>query len=185
MDDRRMGSLMRRCLLAAGTLLLLASCLAGLLTVRGPSTATRAERLAEAESRWLSQAVTHYRMVLHAPSWCRLDVEIRNERVVKVYENSCPSAPRTVTSLFELIKQLDSHADAIFCAPRGCECTEVRFVQAVYDEQLGFPRAIRLRRQRETNWPELWHFFVRHGLPNCLTPLDLDVVDVVSLKQIS
>ena len=51
--------------------------------------------------------------------------------------------------------------------------------------QLGFPRSIRLRRLRTTNWPELWHFMVAHGLPDCLPPLDLDVVNVLSLHPLS
>jgi hypothetical protein len=42
-----------------------------------------------------------------------------------------------------------------------------------------------LRRERQTSWREFWRFFVAHDLPNCLTARDLDVVDVVSLKQMS
>src|SRR6187397_2164489 len=77
---------------------LLLACGAGALLIPRPSSvAARAQELADARNRWLSQPVPHYRLVLQAPSWCRLDVEIRSEQVVRVFENSCPSAPQTVT----------------------------------------------------------------------------------------
>jgi hypothetical protein len=164
---------------------LLACGLNALLGSRPSSTFSRAQELADARNRWLAQPVPHYRLVMQAPSWCRLDVEIRSEQVVRVFQDSCPSAPQTVTGMFEMIKQLDSAAGTIFCAPSGCECTEVRYVTASYDQQLGFPRSIRLRRERQTNWPELWRFFVTHGLPRCLTPIDTDVVNVLSMQPIS
>jgi uncharacterized protein DUF6174 len=164
---------------------LLACGLSALFIPRSPSIASRAQQLAEARDRWQSQPLPHYRLVMHAPSWCRLDVEIQAEQVVRVFENSCPSAPQTVTGLFEMIKQLDSAAGTIFCAPAGCECTEVRYVTASYDQQLGFPRSIHLRHERQTNWPALWRFFMAHGLPNCLTPIDIDVVNVLSMQPIS
>src|SRR6266545_1031608 len=173
--ERHGRSLVRRVALIAGVLLL----------ARPPSVAARAQELAEARQRWGARPFSRYRLVMQAPSWCRLDIEIASERVVQVFENSCPGGPRTVSDLFDQIRQLDSQPDTIYCAPAGCECTEVRFVQADYDAQLGFPRSIRLRRLRTTNWPELWHFMVAHGLPDCLPPLDLDVVNVLSLHPLS
>ena len=165
---------------------LLACGVGALLSVRPSSSSfSRAQELADARNRWFSRPVPHYRLVIQAPSWCRLDVEIQSEHVVRVFEDSCPRAPRTVTGMFEMIKQIDSAAGTIFCAPAGCECTEVRYVTASYDQQLGFPRSIRLRRERQTNWPELWRFFMAHGVPNCLTPVDTDVVQVLSMQPIS
>ena len=171
--------------LALCVALLLACGLSALFIPRPSSIASRAQQLADARNRWLSRPVPHYRLVMQAPSWCRLDVEIQSEKVVRVFENSCPTSPRTVTGLFDLIKQLDSTAETIFCAPRGCECTEVRYIYASYDQQMGFPQIIRLRRDRQMNWPELWRFVVAHGVPNCLTPHDIDLVQVVSLNPIS
>jgi hypothetical protein len=171
-------------ILAICVALLLASGLGVLLRSHPSTGAARARALADARNRWFAQPVAHYRLVMRAPSWCRLDVEIQDERVVHVFENSCPTSPRTVTGLFDMIAQLDRTADTVFCAPRGCECTEVRYIQATYDAQLGFPLTIRLRRERQTNWPNLWRFMVSHGLPNCLTPRDLDLVQVLSIKPI-
>ena len=171
--------------LALCVALLLACGLGVLLIPRPSSIASRAQQLADARNRWLSQPVPHYRLVLQAPSWCRLDVEIRAEQVVRVFQNSCPNAPQTVTGMFEMIKQLDSAAETIFCAPAGCECTEVRYATASYDQQMGFPQTIRLRRDRRTNWPQLWDFVVNHGVPNCLTPRDIDLMHIVSLNPIT
>jgi hypothetical protein len=172
-------------ILAICAALLLACGLGVLLGSRPSTTASRARQLAEAQNRWFARPLPHYRLIMRAPSWCRLDVEVRDERVVQVFENSCPTSPRTVTGLFDLIAQLDSSPETIFCAPRGCECTEVRYVQATYDAQLGIPRTIRLRRERQANWPELWRFMVSRGLPNCLTPRDIELVQVLSIKPIS
>ncbi len=183
MKHRRRSRMLAVSLVICGVLL--ACGLSALLGSRPSSTFSRAQELADARNRWLSQPVRHYRLVMQAPSWCRLDVEIQAEQVVRVFENSCPGAPQTITDLFEMIKQLDSAAGTIFCAPTGCECTEVRYATASYDQQLGFPRSIRLRHQRQTNWPELWRFFMAHGLPRCLTPIDTDVVNVLSMQPIS
>jgi hypothetical protein len=183
MKHQRRSRVLAASLAICGVLLVCG--LSALLGAHPSSTFSRAQELADARNRWLSQPVRHYRLVMQAPSWCRLDVEIQTEQVVRVFENSCPSAPQTVTDLFEMIKQLDSAAGTIFCAPTGCECTEVRYATASYDQQLGFPRSIRLRHERQTNWPELWRFFMAHGLPSCLTPIDTDVVNVLSMQPIS
>src|SRR5262249_33857112 len=99
---------------------LLACGLSALLGARSSSPVTRAQQFSEARNRWLSQVMTHYRLVMQAPSWCQMDVEIQAEKVVHVFENTCPTAPRTVSGLFDLIKQLDNMAGMTFCAPRGC-----------------------------------------------------------------
>jgi hypothetical protein len=164
---------------------LLACGLSVLFIPHSSSITSRAQQLADARNRWLSQPVPHYRLVLQAPSWCRLDVEIQSEKVVRVFENSCPTSPHTVTGLFDLITQVDSTAETIFCAPRGCECTEVRYATASYDQQMGFPQTIRLRRDRQMNWPQVWSFVVTHGVPNCLAPRDIDLVRVLSMQPIS
>jgi len=170
--------------LALGVALLLACGVSALFILRPSSNAARAQQLADARNRWLSRPIPHYRLVMQAPSWCRLDVEIQAEQVVRVFQNSCPNAPQTVTDMFAMISQLDSAAGTIFCAPAGCECTEVYYATVSYDQQLGFPRSISVRRERQTNWPELWRFFLAHGLPSCLTPIDTDVVNVLSMQPI-
>jgi hypothetical protein len=175
----------QRAVLISVVVLLASWAAIGLFGIRTPSAAARTESWQQAQRRWAARAFTHYRMVLQAPSWCRMDLEIQDERVVQVHQNTCPTAPQTVTELFTVIKQLNAQADRIYCAPGGCECTEQRFANTVYDMQLGFPQTISLRRVRVTNWPELWHHLMTHGLPNCLTPLDIDIVNVISLQPLS
>ena len=113
-----------------------------------------------------------------------MDAEIENERVVRVYENSCPGSANTVTDLFDLARRLDRNPDTIYCAAGGCECLEQRFAQAEYDAQFGFPLAIRMRRQRSANWDGLWGYLLAHGLPNCLAPPDTDLVRVLSFRPL-
>ncbi len=179
------SSLTRHAVLISVVLLVAVWTAIGLFGARTPSAVARTESWEQAQRRWAARAFTHYRMVMQAPSWCRMDVEIQDERVVKVYQNTCPTAPQSVTELFTIIKRLNAQVDQIYCAADGCECTEQHFANTVYDAQLGFPRTIGLRRMRATNWPELWHHLTTHGLPNCLTPLDIDIVNVISLQPLS
>jgi hypothetical protein len=168
-----------------GCVFALASCGALGLLGAPPSLAARAERLARAEDRWNARAPAHYRLVMQAPAWCRLDIEIKDERIVHTFQNTCPESARTVTGLFDLIRQLDSDSLTLRCAPDGCECTETLSIQAVYDDTLGAPREIRLRRQRAPNWPELWYYVRQRGLPLCLTPPDMNLVTVLALNPLS
>jgi Family of unknown function (DUF6174) len=178
-------SLARRAALASAVLLLVALAAIGLFGARVPSAVARTESWQQAQQRWAARPFTHYRMVMQAPSWCSMDLEIQDERVVEVHQNTCPSAPQSVTELFSMVKQLNDQADRTYCGPVGCECTEQRFANTIYDAQFGYPRTISLRRIRATNWPELWHHLTTHGLPNCLSPLDTDIVNVVSLQPLS
>jgi hypothetical protein len=177
--------LSRRVFLVGAVLLVASLAASGAFGLRAPSAVARTESWEQAQRRWEARTFRHYRMVAQAPSWCQMDLEIADERVVKVYQNTCPSPPQSVTELFGLVAQLNGEADRVYCAPDGCECTEQRFASAEYDPELGFPRTIGLRRVRATNWPELWHHLLTHGLPNCLNPLDTDVVKVISLQPLS
>src|SRR5262245_37967194 len=102
-----------------GCVFALVSCGALGLLAAPASFATRAERLAKARDRWSVYAPTHYRLVMQAPAWCRLDVEIKAERIVHIFQNTCPESARTVSGLFDLIKQLDSDSLRLYCAPDG------------------------------------------------------------------
>ena len=175
-----------RPVILVGAVLLFVFCaLTGAFGLRTPSAVARTESWEQAQRRWDARPFTHYRMVVQAPSWCRMDLEINDERVVKVYQNTCPHPPQSVTELFKLVEWINSDPDRVYCAPDGCECTERRFAQTVYDAELGFPRTIGVRRERATNWTGLWHHVLEHGLPTCITPVDTDVVNVVSLQPLS
>ena len=146
---------------------------------------TPAERLTAARVRWEARQGAPYRLVMRAPAWCYVDVEVRDERVIAAFQSPCPRGPRTVTELFDMIAQLDGEPAERHCSPDGCQCTEVATYQATYDRQLGFPRAIWLRRLREPNWPLLWRYLLSRGLPLCLSPPATEIVVVISLQPIA
>ena len=175
----------RRALLAGTAVLLALGMAAGLALARPSSPAARAAAQRDAQQRWGSRAFSHYRLVVHAPSWCQIDAEVQQERVVRVFQNSCPLSALTVSDLFAYVDDMNQDPDRQYCGPNGCECVEQRFAQTEYDAALGYPRAIRVRRQRSANWDGLWGYLLQHGLPRCLTPPDTDVVTVVSLQPLS
>jgi hypothetical protein len=170
---------------AAGALAVTGCTLLALLYTPLPSPTVRARELAQAERRWASRPFARYRIVLRAASWCQVDVEIQGERVAQVFENTCPGEPKTVGDLFVQIRQLDSTPERVYCAPDGCECTETHAVEADYDAALGFPHSIRVRRPRVPNWQALTGYLLSRGLPSCLTPRDMEVINVVSLVPIT
>lgn len=183
---RRSRSLtIRRAALLAALASLLACGAAGLLRAAPPSAAQRAAQLEQARQRWEALRPARYRLVLAAPSWCRIDAEVEREQIVRVYASSCPSSAKSVSDLFALAHALDADADTRYCAPGGCECIERRVAQIDYDPQLGYPRAIALRRQRQINWDGFWAYLLRHGLPNCLPPRASNVLTVLTLDPLS
>lgn len=182
---RRRGWFVRGVVVFALVGFLMLCGVAAIVYAQPPSASARALALGRAEERWAARPFSHYRMVVQAASWCRLDVEVQDEHLVRVFEDTCPGPPPTVTDLFARIKLLERDHDRIFCAPAGCECTEVRFVLADYDVQLGFPRSISVRRPRAANWQGLWGYLLEHGLPNCLTPRDIDIIRVLSFRPMS
>ena len=166
--DHRHALLVRRNVAIAGAALLVLSLLGALLWRL--LTPAYDKQFTAATTRWESRSFSHYRLVMQAPGWCRVDVEVRDEQVVAIFQNTCPIGVRTVTGLFELIKQLDGNPETRHCAPAGCGCIEVQFAQVVYDDQFGFPRTTQLRRQREPNWPLFRRYLPSRGLSLCLTP---------------
>ena len=92
MKHRRRSRVLAASLAICGVLL--ACGLSALLGLRPSSTFSRAQALADARNRWLSQPIPHYRLVMQAPSWCRLDVEIQAEQVVRVFRTAAPARRR-------------------------------------------------------------------------------------------
>src|SRR5690349_16650748 len=69
-----------------------------------------------AQERWAASRVSHYRMVVEAGNPCRLEVEVREERVAAMlHEDPCGHPARTVTDLFRLIERAPSPIYS--CAP--------------------------------------------------------------------
>jgi uncharacterized protein DUF6174 len=151
----------------------------GLLALFSSSQSPRTQ-LASAKSRWAGRTVSHYRLIVEAGRPCRLDVEVRDERVIAVFhQDACGYPARTVTDLFNMVERAPT--PMFTCAPPSCACRNVVTVYAIYDEQLGYPRKIAVRAERESNWGDfafwrqLWSAW---SLPDCRWASYADIVNV-------
>ena len=133
-----------------------------------------------AKDRWAASMVSHYRMVVEAGNPCRLEIEVRDERVVAVlHQDACGHPARTVTDLFKIIDRAPSPLYS--CAPPNCVCRNVVTIYARYDEQLGYPRSIAVLAERELNWRTmpLWRYvWSEQRLPDCAWSSTADIFNV-------
>jgi hypothetical protein len=117
---------------------------------------------------------------------CRLEVEVRDERVVAVLrEDTCTHPARTVTMLFNMVEHAVS--PLYTCAPPSCACRHVVTVYADYNAQLGFPQKVAVRVERETNWRErpFWRYlWTARRLPDCAWASNADIVNVLALTPL-
>jgi hypothetical protein len=117
-------------------------------------------QLEVAKERWNKQAIQHYRLSLNYSHLnCQQDVEIKDDKVVTVRENTCETIPgKTVTELFGKIESL---ADGKECGPNGCACDGPLGVDAVYDAKFGYPRQVEIKLKPEKRWQyfEYWQGF--------------------------
>ncbi|MDZ4719375.1 MAG: hypothetical protein SH847_13045 [Roseiflexaceae bacterium] len=115
----------------------------------------RARELDEAEQRWALRPFGNYQLKVTDKN-CPQQIEIRNERVLKVAPNRCDAPPRTISDLFTMIRRDGSVSYP--CIYKGCICDDVIYIQANYDQVLGFPSRILVRIRAEPNWrhPEFW-----------------------------
>lgn len=104
-----------------------------------------------ARRRWLDREPAHYRLVVERSDvWlglCRQELEVRGGQIVAVARDSCRSvqAPPTVGALFYTIERYVREPQ---CGPGGCACDGYVVPDVEYDPALGFPRHVRLWRER-------------------------------------
>jgi hypothetical protein len=138
---------------------------------------------AAAKDRWAARPVSHYRMVVETGNPCRLEIEVRDERVAAVlHEDPCGHPVRTVSDLFKMIERAPS--PLYTCAPPSCACRNVVTIYALYDERLGYPRRIAVLVEREPNWrnTRFWRYvWSERRLPDCGWLSSADIVNVRSL----
>jgi hypothetical protein len=168
--------------LLSGALLMLSCTVAGSLSER----LALPSDIAAARSRWAAAAITHYRLTTLSGNPCRLDVEVRDEHVVRVFrEDSCSHSARTVSRLFDVVERAVS--PLYTCAPPSCACRHVVTVYAIYDEQLGYPHKVAVRVERETNWGErpFWRYLLAaRRLPDCEWASNADIVNVLAMTPL-
>ena len=173
----------QRLIVALGALLLLS----GLLAVHA-SSATRAtaeERLAAAQARWAAHGYRDYRIISRSGD-CLQQGEFRGDQIVSVRRWPCLDTIRTVEYLFMIAERAQTWGlTRQRCAPSGCVCRESRAIYVVYDEQLGYPLAIRMRKFRSVDWAYLLQSPARYaGLLGCLNPPEIDLFRVLSLEPL-
>jgi hypothetical protein len=139
-----------------------------------------------AKGRWAAAALRHYRLITLSGNPCRLEVEVRDERVVEVlHEDPCSHPARTVTTLFNLVEHAVS--PLYTCAPPSCACRHVVTVYARYDAQVGYPQKVAVRVERQVNWSErpFWRYLWTAGrLPDCAWASNADIVNVLALTPL-
>lgn len=105
-----------------------------------------------AEERWRQSQVQHYRLAVEfqdglGATGCRQVVEVRDEQVVTVIENSCQEPPPTVSTLFARVRSYyDTYEGQ--CGPNGCACDGASRMRVTFDEQLGYPLHSEVRIER-------------------------------------
>lgn len=108
---------------------------------------TTPKEFVQARGLWDERQYSHYRLVaeyFHQVDYCREDVEVRNERVVNVFEaESCEAFGfLSVSELFDMFERFVGSGATRPPAGNGCE---YYYVDAVYDAQLGYPHSLHTR----------------------------------------
>lgn len=165
-------------LVAAAALALSCTAALGGVTLRGRA-------IAEAEARWRARPFRAYVMSIEELN-CGLDVEVRDERVVRVtLWNRCVRDGRTISELFAVARR-DGDTGAR-CIAQGCACDDRLHVSAEYDPALGYPRWIEVRVRAEPNWlhPDAWRYLVASGRPPACAMMEGNkVIRVLSLTPL-
>ncbi|MDQ2807602.1 MAG: DUF6174 domain-containing protein [Chloroflexota bacterium] len=126
-----------RILIATTTALLLL--VGALLWVADSQAASAADDVAAMRARWLAHPVPHYRMTVNrmgcfGPN-CRIEVEVKDEKVISTVSNDCSWPAGSVTDLFDEVSRDHAiHYDPN--RPIGSWCTRP---YVIYDEQWGYP----------------------------------------------
>jgi hypothetical protein len=156
------------------------------LLVRPPASASAAERRQAAEQRWAARGFDGYRIVSRLGE-CMQRGEFQGERVVSIERRDCLDSIRTVESLFSLIERIESWGlGRPRCAPSGCVCRERRAITAVYDEQLGYPRAVRLHKFRSVDWLALLRYPTAYPAAlDCANPPVIELLKVFELEPLA
>jgi hypothetical protein len=155
-----------------------------LVLLLGPLTPS--SQMAEAESRWAARPFTHYRLVIEAGSTCQLAVEVRDEQVSSVLqESSCGYPARTVKDLFDVLKRNKPIRQD--CSYYRCACRQAIDVYAAYYREWGYPSRIAVGLQREANLlnGDYWRFVLTNRrFPSCSRTSDAEIVRVLSLTPL-
>jgi hypothetical protein len=164
------SQLLLRRIIPLGTLLVVLGCVTLGTFGRSLVFPDSEQTLASAKNRWTASSTSHYRLSFSqeysSPGGrrrCGQVVEVHDDTVVAVLQNSCDFPGWTVTQLFRQIGVVRS----IPCVLYGCACDLVSNERIVYDPGLGYPRTIGASWMVRPNWsnPDYWKLMWSTGKP--------------------
>jgi hypothetical protein len=124
-----------------------------------------------AREHWEAQPIERYRLIIDRPPInCKQDVEVRNERIVRVLTDTCPIRLLTVEDLFDRIAMLDGLDTERFSPSGVCACSSVLNAEVMYHPDLGYPVRVGITDRRTLDWSKqaCWRHMLREGgLPEC------------------
>jgi hypothetical protein len=150
---------------------------------------TPAYQFAEARRRWEARPFQHYRLMLDSGfarggyAQCLHDIEVLDEKIVRVYATTCLSSHTTqalsVTGIFE---KFEPYLTQEFCSATGCYCEGVYVVQATYDPVWGYPQTMTTEFRRNL-MDDLTHN--KLGVQEChRTDPTVEVITVMTLTPL-
>lgn len=156
------------------------ACLCALLVLALAGCGAQADaRYAAALRLWQSRPLAHY--TLHTREIvggrpCAQIVEVRDERLVRVLNNTCQHPNLwTISWLFTFVAKSSAPPDR--CAQvdpsGGCVCRDAVDLQVEYDPTYGYPSTIVARQTWRADWQSMgyWWYSVRHlALASCASP---------------
>jgi len=142
--------------------------------------------LRAARARWAASKLAHYRLDLRygVLGYCRQSIEVKDERIVAVLENTCSEPAPTVDGLFDQIERTIKISQGR-CGPNGFDCDGTISVIAEYDARLGYPRTKGITLEPLARW-RYTDYWKRRLAGRLCSLLDLgrEVITVVALKPI-
>jgi hypothetical protein len=136
-------------------------------------------QLAAASENWTNRPFTRYRMELAHSNFaqmpprhaCHQHIEVSGSRVVRVLENTCVEAPKTIDDLLRYIREGRPyiHTWSALRSSLHIGCTDTTRVHISYHPTLGYPQEITTHQLSMPSWgaPDFWGVVIgTRGLPH-------------------
>ncbi|MBD2459574.1 hypothetical protein H6G89_00830 [Oscillatoria sp. FACHB-1407] len=145
------------------------------------------QQFKQAQQTWSTQKPDRYRMtveyrILTDSPGCQQEIEVQNEAIARVVRDTCQNQLNLVTpmTVSDIFARFQTPATESTCGPNGCQCDGAIRIHATYDAQLGYPRQIESRLERDWLNPSHWGF----NTPCTMIGFIGEHVGVVSLEPL-